>query len=285
MTYCNPAAYDRFMGRWSDRLAPSFLHFAGVRDGQRVLDLGCGTGSLSRALVSFGATIRVTGVDPAAEYVSFARQAVPHTRAKFEVGSAEALAFPADTFDTALSLLVLQEFDDAGQAVREMARVTRNGGVVAACQWDFQHGMPMFSVFWEAAEAVAMEAVARRRQERVRPHPATIDELRVLWEACGLAHVTTATLELPMEFESFDDYWQPFLGGSTPTSRFAARLDGETGGALARALRNRLAPFERAGSFVLPARAWAVKGAKAIGARSRPPPYPTACTNHSAGTS
>jgi SAM-dependent methyltransferase len=260
MTYCNPVAYDLFMGRWSARLAPPFLHFAGVRDGQRVLDVGCGTGSLSHALVSLGTAIRVTGVDPAPEYAAFARQAVPNARARFDAGSAEVLSFPAGTFDAALSLLVLQEFGDAGQAVREMARVTRNGGVVAACQWDFQHGMPMFSVFWQAAEAVAMEAVARRRQERARPHPATIDDLGVFWEACGLAHATTATLELPMEFDSFEDYWQPFLGGSTPTSRFAASLDRETGGALERVLRERLSEFERAGSFVLPARAWAVKG-------------------------
>jgi hypothetical protein len=146
--------------------------------------------------------------------------------------------------------------------------VTRDDGVVAACQWDFEDGMTMFSVFWQAAEAVEMEAVARQRQEMARPRPVTIDDLRALWEACGLAHVTTATLELSMEFASFEDYWRPFLGGSTPTSRFAARLDMETGCALSRMLRDRLGAFEQAGSFVLPARAWAVKGAKGIGARS-----------------
>ena len=155
---------------------------------------------------------------------------------------------------------MLQEFDDAGQAVREMARVTKNDGVVAACQWDFQHGMPMFSMFWQAAEAVGLEAVTRRRQENAQPRPATIDDLRTLWDASGLADVTTATLELSMEFASFEDYWEPFLGGSTPTSRFAAKLDMESGGALARLLRDRLFQFERAGSLVLPARAWAVRG-------------------------
>jgi len=260
MTYSNPAAYERFMGRWSARLARSFLHFAGVRDGQHVLDVGCGTGSLSRVVLASGATIKVTGLDPVATYVTFARHAMPESRAQFQIGNADALPFLDQSFDAALALLVLQDLSDPGKAVREMARVTKAGGVVATCLWDFQHGMPMFSLLWRAAEAVAPEAVARQRRQNPGPRHTGLDELRNLWESCGLEDIRTTTLELAMQFASFDDYWQPFLGGSTPTSAFAVALDAETGGALVRALRRNLPNLQPDGSFALPARAWAIKG-------------------------
>lgn len=260
MTYSNPAAYEQFMGRWSTQLAPSFLRFVGVQDGQHVLDVGCGTGSLSRTVVNSGAEVKVTGIDPVPAYVSFARDAVPQSRARFEVGDVEALPFPARDFDAALALLVLQDLNDPGRAVREMARVTKGGGIVATCLWDFQHGMPMFSLLWQAAEAVAAEAVARQRRHNPGPRGIGLSDLSSLWESCGLEDIRTTTLELSMEFSSFDDYWQPFRGGSTPTSAFAAALDAETGGALVNELRVKLPDVQPDGSFVLPARAWAIKG-------------------------
>ncbi len=260
MSYSNPAVYGRFMGRWSARLAPSFLRFAELRDGQHVLDVGCGTGSLSRAVVSSGATVEVTGIDPTPAYLSFAREAVQHPRAQFKAGAAESLSFPDGAFDAALALLVLQDFADPRQAVREMARVTRRGGVVATCLWDFKGGLPMLSLLWQAAEAVAPEAVSHQREQNPPPPPTTLSDLQALWRSCGLADTRTAILDLSMEFSSFDDYWQPFLGGSTPTSAFAAALDTQTGGALARMLRDKLPGVRPDGSFVIPARAWAVKG-------------------------
>jgi SAM-dependent methyltransferase len=260
MGYANPAGYERFMGRWSAELAPSFLRFAGVRDGQNVLDVGCGTGSLGRALVAAGENIRVTGIDPAADYVALARRALPQPRAQFLVGAAERLPFADAGFDAALALLVLQDLDDPARAVREMARVTRAGGVVAACLWDFRAGMPMFSLLWQAAEAVAPEAVARQRARTSANHDFGRDDLGVLWREAGLCDIETSTVELAMPFSSFDDYWQPFLGGATPTSSFVAAVDAETGGALARALAARIAGIRPDGSFDLPARAWAVRG-------------------------
>jgi SAM-dependent methyltransferase len=260
MSYCNPAAYEHFMGRWSARLAPSFLRFAEVQDGQNVLDVGCGTGILSSALVSFGASIKVTGIDPVQTYVSFAREAVSTRCAQFEVGVAESLPFADGAFDAALALLVLQDFSDRRQAVREMARVARPGGVVATCQWDFQDGLPMLSLFWHAAEAVAPDAVFSQQGRTPPPSYTTPDDLRALWRSCGMLDVQMANLEMSMEFSSFDDYWQPFLGGSTPTSAFAAAVNSQTDGALVRILRDKLPHVQADGSFVLPARAWAVKG-------------------------
>jgi ubiquinone/menaquinone biosynthesis C-methylase UbiE len=163
MSYSNPAAYQRFMGRWSARLAPSFIRFAGVEDGQRVLDVGCGTGSLSAALLLAGPAIQVLGVDPVPAYVAFARQAVGESRAEFQTSTVEELPFPEAAFDAVLACLVLQEVADPARALLEMVRVTRAGGRVAACQWDFEGGLPMQSIFWGGAEALVPAEVARRR--------------------------------------------------------------------------------------------------------------------------
>src|SRR5437667_1387 len=128
MTYTNPAAYEYFMGRWSARLAPRFAAFAGIRSGERVLDVGCGTGNLSRALIDLAPNIDVIGIDPAASYVDWASRSLRSPRVRFQVGTAEALAFADAAFDAALALLVVQELVDSPRAVREMARVTRRGG-------------------------------------------------------------------------------------------------------------------------------------------------------------
>jgi ubiquinone/menaquinone biosynthesis C-methylase UbiE len=255
MTYSNPKAYEGFMGRWSTRLAPLFIAFAGVRDGQRILDVGCGTGSLARELLSHGQTISVVGIDPASTYVSFAEEAIPDTRARFQVGSAETLPFPDASFDAALSLLVLQDVADPDRVVGEMARVTRDGGVVAACQWDFQDGIPMLSLLREAAETVAFG-----RELGVRINRTSINDLAQLWTRSGLSEVQTSILELSMKFASFDDYWLPFLGASTPTSASMAALNRQSGGELARVLRGKIPTPRADGSFVLPARAWTVAG-------------------------
>ena len=262
MAYSNPGAYERFMGRWSARLAPLFVRFVGIKDEHRILDVGCGTGSLSRELLKSCETIRVDGVDPVADYVSFARQTTPSPRAAFTVAPGHALPFANRTFDAALALLVLQDVADPNRTVAEMARVTRPGGPIAACQWDFQDGLPMLSLMWEAAAAVAPEAVARHHAGRPkRPcGRANLPELAELWTRSVLSEVRTTSLELSMEFRSFDDFWVPFLGGATATSTFAAATNQETGGALATELRNMIPKMRPDGSFVLPARAWAVAG-------------------------
>ena len=164
------------MGRWSQRLAPRFINFVGLgADAERVLDLGCGTGVLARALLDALPRLEVVGIDPTPSFVEYARRSLTSPRMQFENGSADALPFVDKVFDATLSLLVLQEFPDAPRAVREMARITRQGGTIATCKWDFQDGMPMLSLFSQAAEAVAPEAVARflrahcRAAQAIRP--------------------------------------------------------------------------------------------------------------------
>jgi len=254
MTYSNPAAYEAFMGRWSARLAPSFVDFAGVRDGQRILDVGCGTGSLTRELLKLGQAVSVVGIDPADTYVSFAAQAIPDDRVQFQGASAERLPFADASFDAALSLLVLQDVADQGRMVTEMARVTHVGGVVAGCQWDFQDGIPMFSLLREAVQIVAPGKI------ELSTNRTSINDLAQLWSRSGLSKIRTAVLEMTMEFRSFEDYWSPFLGGSTPTSASMASLNQESNDELARVLRSKMPTPSPDGSFVLPARAWAVAG-------------------------
>jgi ubiquinone/menaquinone biosynthesis C-methylase UbiE len=256
MSYANPAGYERFMGRWSARLAPTFLRFAGIKDLQHVLDVGCGTGVLSRALIASAGRIKVTGVDPSTDYLAFAARCVPADRARFQIANAEALQFADGAFDAALALLVLQDFDEPKRAVREMVRVTRRDGVIAACIWDFEHGLPMLSLLRQAAGTLAPDEAPDRSGAR----HASRQDLEALWRETALHDIVTETFEISMAFASFDDYWQPVLGRSTPTSAFVATVDQRTRGALARLVRQKIGGLGPDGSFVLPARAFAVRG-------------------------
>ena len=213
------------MGRWSARLAPLFAAFADIRGGGRVLDVGCGTGILCRILLDLDRHIEVVGIDPAASYIDYACRSARSRRARFQVGTAEMLPFVDAAFDNALALLILQELPDAPRALREMARVTRRGGCVAACKWDFGKGLPMLSLFWDAAEAVSFEAVAGYRAAKgTRPDYPGPKELAALWRACGLTEVRTAALDINMEFASFEDFWLPFPWGGDAALCFCARL-------------------------------------------------------------
>jgi len=248
-------AYERFMGRWSRRLAASFVSFADVRPGDVVLDAGAGTGSLASALLTVAQT-RVVGVDPSAAYVHAARARVADGRATFEEGDVRHLRFPDATFDKALSLLVLNFVPDPHQALSEMARVTRPGGVVAGAVWDYGQGMEMLRAFWD--EVVALDASNEPRDERHMPL-SRAGELDLLWRDHGLTDVEETALVLPLVFASFDDFWQPFLGGQGPAGALVASLDGERREALRQRLRARLATAAD-GSVGLRARAWGIKG-------------------------
>ena len=153
-------AYEPFMGRWSRRLAPLFVEFAGVQDGESVLDIGSGTGALATAIVEARPKAHVTAVDPAQDYVSAARQRAPRRGIRFVVGDARALDFSDGTFDRAVSLLALNFVPDPALALAEQIRVTRPGGLVAAAVWDYGDGMQMLRAFWD--EAVAADPAAER---------------------------------------------------------------------------------------------------------------------------
>jgi SAM-dependent methyltransferase len=252
-------AYEPFMGRWSRRLAPLFVEFAGVQDGESVLDIGSGTGALATAIVEARPKANVTAVDPAQDYVSAARQRAPRRGIRFVVGDARALDFSDGTFDRAVSLLALNFVPDPAQALAEQIRVTRPGGLVAAAVWDYGDGMQMLRAFWD--EAVAADPAAEPRDERHLPL-CRHSQLSALWLSQGMLAVGERPLTIEQPFTSFEDYWNPFLGGQGPAGAYVASLSPAARTVLSDRLRGRLASQlgNGAGPFVLTARAWAVKG-------------------------
>jgi SAM-dependent methyltransferase len=248
--------YERFMGRWSRQLAPLLVSFAGVGQGDTVLDVGCGTGALTIAAAQVSAA-RLTGVDPSSAYVDAARRRTSDDRVQFLVGDAAALGFADATFDRVLSLLVLNFLPDPGRALREMIRVTRPKGVVAAAVWDYGEGMGMLRAFWD--EALALHPAAASRDEGHMPLSRR-GELTDLWRANGLNDVDEQPLTIEQAFASFDDYWEPFVGGQGPAGSYAVALAEPQRAALRSALRDRFANRHAGPGFSLTARAWAVRG-------------------------
>lgn len=259
--FSKPEAYGRWMGRWSERLAPGFGRFSGLAEGCRVLDVGAGTGVLGATIVQLFNQVEVVGVEPSVEYVAYARAAHLDPRLSFYVGDAQALPFADNSFDASLALLILQELPDAAVAAGEMRRVTRPGGIVAACQWDFRDGMPMTSLFWQAVQEVSPEAVAQGAAARRTPSGYSDREaLAQLWSEAGLQSPETSRLEITMEFASFDDYWTPFLSNATPTSSFAGTLPPAVRQTVTGALREKLIGSGPDRPFALNAAAVAVRG-------------------------
>jgi SAM-dependent methyltransferase len=247
------AAYDRFVGRYSPKLAAALCDAAGVRPGQRALDVGCGSGALAAELARRLGAENVTGIDPSEPFVEAARKRVPGAR--IVVGSAEALPFADNEFDATLAQLVVNFLADPERGVRELGRVTRHAGVVAGCVWDYRGEMTMLRTFWDAAAALDSEAADEGASMRF----ATPDELRELWAGAGLGQVGVTPLVVEASYEDFDDLWQPFTAGVGPAGAYTASLQPERQAALreefARRLRN------PSGRFTLSARAWCAVGA------------------------
>ncbi len=251
------AAYEQFMGRWSRRLAPLLVTFASIDERDSVLDIGSGTGALAFFLAEAFPSMRVTGVDPSGAYVRDAQARAPSDRVRFVVGDARALQIPDAIFDKTLSLVVLNFIPDHQKALREMIRVTRPGGIVAAAVWDYGDGMGMLRVFWD--EAVALDPAIAVRDERHMPL-CRRGELGALWRSNGLQLVEEQPIAIELPFVSFDDYWLPFLGGQGPAGAYATSLPDVARAALESRLRKRLLGERHDGAFELRARAWAVKG-------------------------
>ncbi len=250
--YSNTEAYENFMGRWSARLAPLFLDFAGVRDGERALDVGCGTGALSRALAAASRS-EVVGVDPSEPFIEYGRAHNGDSRITYDLGDAMELPYPDASFDQSLSMFVFQFISDREQAAGEMRRVTRPGGTVAACTWDGEGG---FEAFWD--EAFKLDPAGK--EKRGASLLFRRGQFAGLWDAAGLENVEETAIELQMDFTSFDDYWLPFLGAVGPLGAYMQDLSTEGRDALREAMRKRLRPGGEDGPFTLGARAWAVRG-------------------------
>jgi len=250
-------AYDAFMGRWSRRLAPLLVQFAAVADGDYVLDVGSGTGSLTVAVAAVAPTSRIVGVDLSASYVAVARQRHQSDRVQFEVGDAQHLQFGEAMFDATLSLLILNFVPDPEKALNEMARVTRSGGTIAAAVWDYGGEMEMLRAFWD--EAIALTSDADAKDERHMRFSRKGD-LAELWRTQHLKDVFETALIIETPFVSFDDYWSPFLAQQGPAGAHVATLSPHHREQLRLRLRRRLLGDRPDGPVMLRARAWAVRG-------------------------
>ena len=248
--------YERFMGRWSQRLAPPFLKFAGVKEGERVLDVGSGTGSLALAIAAQTRRSEVVGIDPSKAYVDFANQRTSDPRLKFQVGDAQSIDFPDGSFNSCLALLVMNFIPDARKAMTEMRRVTKPGGSIAACVWDYSDGMKMLRLFWDAVGAIDPD---NQHDESTMPL-CRKGELAALWREMGLKDVEEKELVIDMHFNSFEDYWSPFLEAQGPAGVYVSNLSPERREQLKNSLRQKVLAGRPDGPFTLKARAWAVRG-------------------------
>jgi SAM-dependent methyltransferase len=254
----NARAYDRFMGRWSRQIAPLLIDFALVPDSGRVLDVGSGTGELAVAIASKKPGVQITGIDPSDEYVAYAVSTNRYPkRITFEGGDAQKLAFPNDTFAASLSLLVFNFIPDRAKAIGELRRVTNAGGRISAAIWDYGGRMAMLRSFWDAA--VELNPSADTLDERHMPL-CRAGELAALWRRAGLADVVEQPLDTTMRFESFADFWDPFLSGQGPAGAYTRKLERDDLTKLRSAVKRRLAVNSEDSPFGIPARVWAVRG-------------------------
>lgn len=253
-------AYEPYVGRWSRAVARRFLAWLAVPAGSRWLDVGCGTGALTEAVLETLAPAEVVGVDPSPAYIAYARQRIHDPRVRFEIGDALDLPVPSGSFDAVVSGLVINFVSDPAGAVASMARAARSGGTVGAYVWDYAGGMELMRHFWDAA--VALDPAARELDEGERfAAVCRPDALADLFRGAGLRDIETTAVEVPTVFRDFDDYWEPFLGGQGPAPGYAVALGEDRRAALRERIRAGL-PVAADGSIPLTARAWAVRGSQ-----------------------
>lgn len=250
-------SYDRYMGRWSRRIAPRFLDWIGAGDGLDWLEVGCGTGALSAAIVAQCKPKSLISIDPSEGFILKARANVPDGRVEFQVGDAQALTFETASRDAVVSALVLNFVPDKQKALAEMKRVTRVGGMVGFYVWDYPGGgIEFMRAFWNAA--AALDPDARELTEDKRFPFCTQDKLADLAVATGLTSVDCVPIEVATVFKDFEDYWHPFTLGAGPAPGYCVSLDPEARQRLKGKLQDDL-PRDKDGSIPLKARAWAVK--------------------------
>lgn len=250
-------AYEAYVGRWSQHLAPEFVRWLQVGEGVKWLDIGCGTGALTSAIITIASARAVIGIDRSAQYIKFAQIQIPDPRASFETGNAMQLDLEFDAYDVVVSGLVLNFLPNPAQGVQKMIRGTRDGGVVAAYVWDYAGKMQFMRHFWDAASA--LDPAARELDEGRRFPLCEPASLRSLFEEAGLTEIEVRDIVIKTEFKDFEDYWQPFLGGQGPAPGYVASLVEERREALKEHLRSSL-PYAEDGTIPLTARAWAIRG-------------------------
>ncbi len=248
------AAYDSHVGRYGPALAQGLIEWAGVGSGDRVLDVGCGTGLLTAELAAVVGEDRVSAIDPSEPFVDACQQRLP--AADVRLATAEDLPFGDTSFDCALSQLVVNFMSDPHAGVQQMRRVTRPGGTVAACVWDYAGEMTLLRTFWDAA--AALDSAAAPLDEGVSMRHCQPESLQALLESVGLRNIRSGELRPSVRYSSFEELWTPFTAGVAPSGAYTVSLNEPSQDALRREVHRRLG--SPVGPFVLTARAWTVIG-------------------------
>lgn len=251
------SAYEGYLGRWSRRVGERFIPWVGVERGGTWVDVGCGTGILTRIIVDLADPGSVVGVDPSAAFLSLARGTLRDPRVEFIDGSDGALPVIDEHADAVVSGLVLNFIPDVSAGLAEMRRVARRGGVVAAYVWDYGGEMQLMRRFWDAA--TDLDPAAAELDEGVRFPLCRPEELERAFGDAGFDAIEVVAIEVPTVFRDFDDYWTPFLGGVGPAPGYVASLADPVRERL-RARLDETLPRDPDGTIDLIARAWAARG-------------------------
>ena len=245
------------MGRWSRQLAPKFVAWLAPRPRQNWLEIGCGTGSLTRVICSYADPQSLTACDPSPSFIEYAKASLRNPHVTFAVASADDFPMRSGGYDVIASLLALNFFPDALRAVERMCSATRRHGLVSACVWDYAGEMQFLRFFWESAKRFDTTGVQMDEGERFPIcHPEVLTEL---FAVAGLESIECKALDIITTFPTFSDYWTPFLGGTGPAPSFLRSLSSSQREGLRVDLQGTV-PTDSSGAITMLARAWAVRG-------------------------
>jgi SAM-dependent methyltransferase len=250
-------AYERFMGRWSTLVAQEFLNWLAITPARSWLDVGCGTGSLTKLILETYQPKEIISIDSSGDFISHAQRSIANPSVHFKVGLAQSLELDSNSIDTVVSGLVLNFVPQPKAAILEMLRVAKPGGKIGIFLWDYADGMQMLRYFWDAA--VELDNNANEFDEGIRFPLCQEGQLESLIREVGLKQVEATAIEVKTVFKNFDDYWQPFLGNVGPAPNYTMSLNQKDRQKLEVKLRKSL-PTDDNGSISLIARAWAAKG-------------------------
>lgn len=256
-TWKSAGSYENYMGRWSRLVAERFLEWLDMPPQRSWLDIGCGTGALTQAILAMADPQSVKAIDPSETFVDYARSQTADKRVSFMRGGIEDIDPEAERFDVIVSGLVLNFMPRPSDSVERMKRAASKGGTVAAYVWDYSGRMQLLSYFWDVAAELDPERAALHEGRRFALcEPKALTDL---FAAASLDNVDVIAIEIPTVFRDFNDYWEPFTWGQGPTGSYCSTLSDQQRQALMEKLKTRL-PFQTDGSIALSARAWAIRG-------------------------
>ena len=256
-SWSNGNRYERFMGRWSVLVAQKFLEWLNIPPGCIWLDVGCGTGSLTKLILETNQPKDIISIDSSKEFITYAQQSITNPKVSFRVGLAQSLELESNSIDVIVSGLMLNFVPQPEMAITEMIRVAIPGATIGIFVWDYAEGMEMLRYYWDAA--VELDKKAIQFDEGIRFPICKKEQLTSVVAQTGLKQVEVFPIEVKTVFRNFDDYWQPFLGNVGHAPVYNMGLSQDDRQQLENKLRDGL-PAGADGSISLMARAWAVRG-------------------------